>query len=136
MATEVGQETFLRIWEKKLSPDKGKEIALLFKIASNIFISTVRKEQSAMKYRSSMILKNEEETPSDKMEYEELKQQYEMALKSLPDKQRTVFLMSRVEELSYREMSQCLDISVKAVEKRMSKALAFLRKTLKAENSI
>ena len=130
IATEVGQEAFMRVWEKQLIPQKGKEIALLYKIASNIFISRIRKDRSALNYRKSMVITNENETPSDQLEYEELKQQYEVALKSLTDKQRTAFLMSRVDELSYQEMSQQLEISVKAVEKRMSQALASLRKAL------
>ncbi len=120
----------MRVWEKQLIPQKGKEIALLYKIASNIFISRIRKDRSALNYRKSMVITNENETPSDQLEYEELKQQYEVALKSLTDKQRTAFLMSRVDELSYQEMSQQLEISVKAVEKRMSQALASLRKAL------
>lgn len=130
LATDVGQETFLKIWEKQLSPDSGKEIALLFKIASNILISRIRKDKSALNYRKSMVVRNEDDTPADQLEYEELKKKYEYALQALSDKQRTVFLLSRVEELSYLEMSQQLGISVKAVEKRMSLALASLRKAL------
>lgn len=130
LATDVGQETFLKIWEKQLSPDNGKEIALLFKIASNILISRIRKDKSALNYRKSMVVRNEGDTPADQLEYEELKKKYEHALQALSDKQRTVFLLSRVEELSYLEMSQQLGISVKAVEKRMSLALASLRKAL------
>lgn len=130
LATDVGQETFLKIWEKQLSPDSGKEIALLFKIASNILISRIRKDKSALNYRKSMVVRNEDDTPADQLEYEELKKKYEHVLQALSDKQRTVFLLSRVEELSYLEMSQQLGISVKAVEKRMSLALASLRKAL------
>jgi len=130
MATEVGQETFLKIWEKRLTPDTGKEKALLFKIASNVFISRIRKHKTALNYRKSMLVEIEEETPEDKMEYEELKDKYESALALLTDKQRQVFLLSRIENVSYHDMSQQLHISVKAVEKRMSQALAALRKAL------
>ncbi len=130
LATDVGQETFMKIWEKQITPDSGKEIALLYKIASNILISRIRKDKSAMNYRKSMVLNYETNTPSDQLEYEETKIKYETTLLSLSDKQRTVFLLSRVEELSYKEMSERLEISVKAVEKRMSQALASLRKAL------
>ncbi len=48
----------------------------------------------------------------------------------LPENQRITFLMSRIEELSYQEIATRLSISVKAVEKRMTGALARLRKEL------
>ncbi|MCD6347393.1 MAG: sigma-70 family RNA polymerase sigma factor [Bacteroidales bacterium] len=130
VATDVSQETFMKLWEKQLKPDKGKEIALMFKIASNILVSRVRRNQTAMNYRKSMVMATSPENPAEQLEYEELKQKYEFALQSLTDKQRVVFLLSRVDELSYLEMSQRLDISVKAIEKRMSQALASLRKAL------
>jgi RNA polymerase sigma-70 factor (ECF subfamily) len=60
----------------------------------------------------------------------QLKLKYETALSRLPEKQRTVFLMSRNEELKYAEIAERLDISVKTVEKRMSAVLAYLRKVL------
>ena len=47
------------------------------------------------------------------------------------EKQRSVFLMSRMEDMTYKEIAERLDLSVKAVEKRMSIALAELKKRLK-----
>ena len=45
----------------------------------------------------------------------------------MPEKQRVVFLMSRIDNLKYAEIADQLGLSVKAVEKRMKKALEFLR---------
>jgi RNA polymerase sigma-70 factor (ECF subfamily) len=56
---------------------------------------------------------------------------YERALKSMPAKQRTVFLMNRIDELKYKEIAMQLDLSVKAIEKRMSQALEHLKEHLK-----
>jgi len=51
-------------------------------------------------------------------------------LEKMPENQRTVFLMSRNDELKYHEIAECLNISVKTVEKRMSAALKLLRNEL------
>lgn len=130
LATDIAQETLMRIWDKKLIPEKGKELALLYKIAINLLISRKRRDQTAMTYRQSLVIRNDSETPTEQLEYKEVKQKYEQALIKLTEKQREVFLMSRVEDLSYKEIADQLGISVKAVEKRMSQTLVCLRKAL------
>jgi RNA polymerase sigma-70 factor (ECF subfamily) len=64
------------------------------------------------------------------MEFEQLKESYRSALEKMPENQRTVFLMSRVENLKYSEIAEMAGIGVKAVEKRMTKALDYLRLNL------
>jgi DNA-directed RNA polymerase specialized sigma24 family protein len=49
----------------------------------------------------------------------------------MPEKQRTVFLMNRIDELKYKEIADHLGLSVKAIEKRMSQALDHLKTHLK-----
>ncbi|MEO1436898.1 MAG: sigma-70 family RNA polymerase sigma factor, partial [Bacteroidota bacterium] len=61
----------------------------------------------------------------------EFAEQLEAAIAALPEKQREVFLMNRIEKMKYREISETLGISVKAVEKRMTKALVAIRKLTK-----
>ena len=123
----------MRIWEKRLKPEKGKEKALLFKIAGDLFISDYRKKQTALKFAETT--KEETNNPSTdyEIDYNELKDQYEKALSAMNEKQRVVFLMSRYDELKYREIADHLDISIKAVEKRMHAALEFLKVQLKNE---
>ena len=65
--------------------------------------------------------------------YPKLKENYKNALDGIPENQRTVFLMSRVEGLKYSEIAEMVGISVKAVEKRMRNALKYLRLNLKQE---
>ena len=65
------------------------------------------------------------------MEEQEFKNQLEKAIEALPENQREVFLMNRIDKMKYREIAEALGISQKAVEKRMHKALLELRKLTK-----
>jgi len=69
-------------------------------------------------------------SPEDMAVFKELKETYKRVLAAMPEKQRVVFLMSRMDELKYHEIAQRLNISIKAVEKRMTKALAEFRKAM------
>ena len=52
------------------------------------------------------------------------------AIQSLPAACRVIFLMSRTDDMSYKEISDAMQISVKTVESQMSKALRILREKL------
>jgi RNA polymerase sigma-70 factor (ECF subfamily) len=64
------------------------------------------------------------------LEEQEMQKKLDAALGRLPEKCRIVFLMSRYDEMSYAEISQQLDISVKTVENQIGKALKLLRSAL------
>ncbi|NEW81662.1 MAG: RNA polymerase sigma-70 factor [Mariniphaga sp.] len=130
MATDVAQETFMKLWEKQPELLNGSIKAFLFKIAGDIFISQLRKQNVAMKYKAIAVDEETGESPFELMKYTELLRNYEKALEKLPDKQRTVFLLSRMDGLKYFEIADNLGVSVKAVEKRMKNALEYLRKAI------
>ena len=60
----------------------------------------------------------------------ELEDKMQDVINTLPEKCRDIFLMSRYEDLKNREIAEKLQISVKMVEKQMSKALRILREEL------
>jgi RNA polymerase sigma-70 factor (ECF subfamily) len=134
LATDIAQEVFMKIWEKQLKEPPKELIGLLYKMARDLFISKYRRAQTEKEYTAMPVSKNESLTPDDELNYNELKKSYEKALKEMPDNQREVFLMSRMEELKYKEIAERLDISIKAVEKRMKNALQFLREALLTNN--
>lgn len=130
LATDIAQESFMRIWEKNFDYEEKSTKSLLYKIASDLFISKYRKEKVAMNYLMKLESNIENNSPENQLEYQELKNNYETALKNLSEKQRVVFLMSRMEGLKYQEIAERLNLSLKAVEKRMTYALSFLRSAL------
>lgn len=62
---------------------------------------------------------------------DEVQQLLDEALQSMPEKSRQIFIMSRYEEKTYKEIAVAMNLSVKSVEFHMSKVLSVLRKSLK-----
>ncbi len=130
LACDIAQEVFMKIWEKQLMPDKNKEKGLLYKMANDLFISHYRHQMVELNYSQSLVVEQSEPSPDTGLDYEELAQTYQRALAEMPEGQRVAFLMSRTEELKYAEIAERLQISVKAVEKRITNALSHLRTKL------
>lgn len=130
LATDIAQEVFMKTWEKDFELRDGKIVGLLYKMAGDLFVSSYRRKELDGKYRNTIDLNYYGETPEETVEYEELKLKYDKALADMNENQRIVFLMSRVEELKYGEIAERLNIGLKAVEKRMTLALKFLREKL------
>lgn len=133
LATDLAQDTFLRIWEKQIEVDMKTAKGLLFKIANDLFVSRYRKEKTSFNFFNTFEPNSNSLTPEDEINFKQLKDAYEIALKSMPEKQRTVFLMNRIDEKTYKEIAQQLNLSIKAIEKRMSQALDHLKKNLKCQ---
>ena len=131
LATDIAQETFMRVWEKQMEADPKKIKGLLFKIAGDLFVSSYRKKKTVTQFKLNTKPEISDQSPQDILEFEELKKSYEIALTKLPEKQRTVFLMSRMENLKYHEIADSLGLSQKAIEKRMTNALATLKQILR-----
>lgn len=129
-ASDIAQEVFMRIWEKQINVDQQSAKRLLYKIAGDMFISKYRHDMVELKYISAQDYNKNEQSPEEAFHHKELLENYKKALAYLNEKQRTVFLMSRMEGLKYQEIADRLNLSVKAVEKRMTLALQHLKKTL------
>lgn len=126
IANDITQDTFIKLWKKKFQYDPDTIKGLLFKIASGLFLDYVRKE----KFKAENIehLKFQlKETINSAEDNEHYRLKCETALKVLTKKERTVFLMNRMESMIYMEIAEYLDISVKTVEKRMSNAIKKLK---------
>lgn len=131
-AEDLMQEAYLRLWRncKQVPPEKAK--GFLYTVAGNLFLDAKKHEQVVLKFqRLAPSNQADRQDPQFELETQELQNRLEKAIAQLPEKQRTVFLMNRMDELTYAEIAERLGLSVKAIEKRMSQALAELRKILK-----
>lgn len=129
LASDVAQEVFIKFWEKGFEYHPKDNVGLLYKMASDRFISSFRHSKIVENYKT-VVKFNWNDTsisPDEVLEYEQLKEEYERTLNEMTEKQRTVFLLSRLEGLKYFEIADKLGVSVKAVEKRMKHALELLR---------
>jgi RNA polymerase sigma factor (sigma-70 family) len=124
------QEVFLILWEKRetIKPDRIK--SYLYTVANNLYIDQYRHEQLKLGLCHEYNYSKEVCSPEYLFELKEFDERLQHAIASLVEKERTVFLMNRVDGLTFNDIAENLDISVKAVEKRMHNAIEKLYKKL------
>ena len=122
------QDAFAKIWENcsKINFEKAK--TYLFTTVNNLFLNTVRHQKVVLSYaKTAPYIDRTNESPEYLLEEEEFKTKLQNAIALLSEAQREVFLLNRIDGKKYREIAELLEISQKAVEKRMSGALKILR---------
>jgi len=130
LAEDVAQDAFVKLWETRNKIDKSSIKAYLYTIANNLAINQLKRDQLKYKFMNLQVERKEKVTPQYLMEMQEFDQKLQDTLAKIPEGAREVFLMNRVEGLKYREIAERLGLSMKAIEKRMSRALAILREEI------
>ncbi|MBR8534687.1 RNA polymerase sigma-70 factor [Carboxylicivirga sediminis] len=135
-ARDIVQDVFMAIWTQRSSLEINTSLnSYLFGITRNKCLKHLqRKERTTDSDQLSIKEVQHYEMQNDAISSlieKELNDKYEAALQQLPPKCLEVFLMSRRMDLKNKEIAAQLDISEKAVEKHISKALRHLRKELK-----
>jgi RNA polymerase sigma-70 factor (ECF subfamily) len=129
MAEEMVQNVFCRLWEK------SDQIEIRESVSGYLYRSVYHESLNYLKhlkvrdaYQTYAVgqMENTNNT-SHNLELKELENRLEIALKELPEKCRTIFQMSRFEELKYQEIADRLELPLKTVENQMGKALRLLR---------
>jgi len=127
-AEDLVQEAFGKLWENCAKVIFEKAKSYLFTIANNLFLNQVAHQKVVLKFKQQKPASQTNQNPQFLLEEEEFKKRLMDAISALPERQRIVFLMNRIDKKKYKEIAELLDISVKAVEKRMHSALVSLRK--------
>jgi RNA polymerase sigma-70 factor (ECF subfamily) len=130
LADDLVQDVFLQLWEKQNTVIDKTVKAFLFTVARNAFLKNYRQKKYDIKFKSTYFEKIEHESPEFILELKEFDKKLQKTISDLPERCRIVYLMNRKDDMKYSQIAESLNVSVKAVEKQMSKALAILRKEL------
>jgi len=127
-ARDLTQELFLQIAEgRRKLETTGPLGSYLRRMAINFSIDHLRKQRPDV-FTDVELLQHGSGIATDApLEAKELQEALHEALQQLPDKCATIFMLSRFEQLSYREIAGQLNISKNTVENQMVKALKMLR---------
>ncbi len=132
-AEEIVQALFLRLWEKKENLDPQTNLkAYLYRSVYNDSLNYLKHQKVKLKYQNHVVyqMKNETDNAANRVQLSELENQLQRALTQLPEQCRTIFQLSRFEELKYQEIADRLNLSIKTVENQMGKALRQLKQYL------
>jgi len=137
---DIVQETFLRVWEKKQNLIGSEELTwYLYTAIRNNCLSYLEKKQKTVlgEFSGQEVIETPGERPqistTPEKDYETLLKD---ALANLPPKCREVFVLSRVSNLTYKQIGDSLGISIKTVENQMGKALKILRAYIRQKKEI
>lgn len=129
LSVDIAQNVFMKVWTKKIEIASGNIKSLLFKMATDEFISHIRKKKVEKEYIESVNLRLIRE-PDNNDDLLEKKVLFQKAINQLPEKQKTALLMNKMQGLTYKEIAEVLNLSQKAIEKRIGLALKALKQNL------
>ena len=135
LAHDIVQETFLRIWERRstLNPQLSF-LAYTFRISGNLVRDAIRRRKTRERLDSTLPPPSlsEGDDPAEALQLVILEEKLIAIInEELPEKCRRIFLLSRFEGKSNREIADLLGLSVRTVEHQINHALKVIRKELK-----
>jgi len=133
LADDLAQDSFIKLWESRDRVERSTMKAYLYKIAQNQTINYQKRQQLFYRFQKQGTNDRDYDTPEKIAEMNEYEARLQAVIAALPDGGREVFLMNRLEDLTYQEIANRLGLSVKAIEKRMSKVLQIFRDKLGIE---
>ena len=133
-AEELVQNMFVTVWEKRESIEIHTSVkSYLYRAVHNHCLNRIKHEKVRQSYGEDYryLVTDGFDNATQELIGKELELQINRAIEALPPQCRQVFRMSRFENLTYAEIAEQLDLSVKTIENHIMKALKILRTELK-----
>lgn len=132
-AKDIVQDVFVKVWQNFDKFEHHRNLkAYLIRAVKNSSLNYIRdtKPHSDLSVHNELIAQE-----TDGIEEEEIKSEIleslHRAINSLPEHWKEAFILSKYDMLKYAEIASIMNISIKTVEKYISKALQHIRKELK-----
>lgn len=133
---ELVQEVFTIVWEKRADLNEDLSFkSFLFTISFNIIKKHFRARTYLSEYYKKISNLDPDTQTSQQVTYNSLFQYLNELVNKLPKRRREIFIKSRFEEQSIKEIADNLGISHKTVENQLTDALKFIRTNLKEESN-
>jgi RNA polymerase sigma-70 factor (ECF subfamily) len=134
-AEEIVQLTFIKLWQYRHNLNHELPLSSqMFRIAKTTFIDQFRKLKSAdsliIRIKNNPSVVDVNNGPGNLFE-QDVTQQLQAALATMPAVRKKVFELSRFEGLSYKEIASQLAISIKTVENHINLSLKHVRKYIR-----
>jgi len=131
LAEEIVQSVFIKLWEvrEQIHPEKSV-IFYLSTIGKNMLMNTYQRQTIEFVYRK---LLSEQQVDYDTTTEEEIDRKWlenfaDELIRQLPPSRQKIFILSRKEGYSNKQIAEMLNISVSTVETQLSLAMKFMRK--------
>ncbi|WP_445457295.1 RNA polymerase sigma factor [Flavobacterium sp. HNIBRBA15423] len=130
-AEDITQEAFVKLWQncKDIPIEKAK--SYLYTVANNASLNVISHQKVILEYsKNNKLDDRNNENPEHILEQKQFKEKLLKAINTINETQRIAFLMHRIDGKKYSEIAEELNISVKAVEKRIHLALIEIKKEI------
>lgn len=131
---EIAQEVFYQLWiNREKTEIKTAISSYLYRAVRNRCINLIKHIDIRENYKAynKSTIEKADETFTDTLTVSELDTKIRLAIDNMPLQRKKIFLMSRYEEMTYKEIAEKMGLSKKTIENQMGKALQYLREELK-----
>lgn len=136
-AEELVQSVFMKVWENHKKIDRDLSFrSYLFTIAYNDICKLFRQKSYLRKYVNETLYENPESsaTAEEGIDYQSVIAEVQKIMNTLPEKQKEVFIKSRLEGKSAKEISEELGLSPGTIDNYISGAMKFIRSRISKDN--